>query len=55
MHGVSLCDEWPLIAYADIFVEGAYDCPLEAGIVLCIEASVSPEVSIFRLSWKIRF
>ena len=55
MHGVSLCDEWPLIAYADIFVEGAYTCPLEAGMVLCVEASVSPEGAIFRLSSKIRF
>jgi Xaa-Pro aminopeptidase len=43
MHGVGLCDEWPLIAYPDKFVEGAYDYFLEPGMVLCVEALVSPE------------
>lgn len=49
MHGVGLCDEWPLIAYADTFVEGAYDYPLEAGMVLCVEALVSPEGGDFSI------
>lgn len=40
MHGVGLCDEWPLIAYPDKFVEGAYDYVLEPGMVLCVEAAV---------------
>ena len=40
MHGVGLCDEWPLVAYPDMAVEGAYDYPLEAGMVLCVEAAV---------------
>ena len=40
MHGVGLCDEWPLVAYPDKAVEGAYDYPLEAGMVLCVEALV---------------
>ncbi|WP_412505892.1 dimethylsulfonioproprionate lyase DddP [Roseovarius sp. SYSU LYC5161] len=40
MHGVGLCDEWPLVAYPDRAVEGAYDYPLEPGMVLCVEALV---------------
>ncbi|SFK67578.1 dimethylsulfonioproprionate lyase DddP [Shimia haliotis] len=40
MHGVGLCDEWPLVAYADKAVPGAFDYPLEAGTVLCVEALV---------------
>lgn len=43
MHGVGLCDEWPLVAYADKAVEGAFDYPLEPGMVLCVEALVSEE------------
>jgi len=41
MHGVGLCDEWPLVAYPDAEVAGAFDYPLEPGMVLCIEALVS--------------
>jgi len=40
MHGVGLCDEWPLIAYPDKAVPGAFDYPLEAGMVICVEAAV---------------
>ncbi len=40
MHGVGLCDEWPLVAYPDKAMPGAFDHPLEAGMVLCVEASV---------------
>jgi len=40
MHGVGLCDEWPLVAYPDNAVAGAFDYALEAGNVLCVEASV---------------
>ena len=40
MHGVGLCDEWPLVAYPDKAVEGAYDYPLEPGMTLCVEALV---------------
>ena len=49
MHGVGLCDEWPLIAYPDHFVEGAYDYHLEAGMVLCVEGLVSPEGGDFSI------
>ncbi len=40
MHGVGLCDEWPLVAYPDQAVAGAFEHPLEAGMVLCVEAAV---------------
>ncbi|MEM6758188.1 MAG: dimethylsulfonioproprionate lyase DddP [Pseudomonadota bacterium] len=40
MHGVGLCDEWPLVAYPDQAVPGAFDYPLEPGMVLCVEAAV---------------
>jgi Xaa-Pro aminopeptidase len=49
MHGVGLCDEWPLVAYPDKFVEGAYDYVLEPGMVLCVEALVSPEGGDFSI------
>jgi len=49
MHGVGLCDEWPLIAYSDQLVEGAYDYVLEPGMVLCVEALVSPEDGDFSI------
>lgn len=48
-HGVGLCDEWPLITYADKYVEGAFDYELEAGMVLCAEALVSPEGGDFSI------
>ncbi len=40
MHGVGLCDEWPLVAYPDKHVAGAFDYELEPGMVLCVEALV---------------
>jgi len=43
MHGVGLCDEWPLVAYPDQMVEGAFNYELEAGMVLCVEALVGAE------------
>ena len=49
MHGVGLCDEWPLICYPDKFVEGAFDYELEAGMVLCVEVLASPEGSDFSI------
>ncbi len=49
MHGVGLCDEWPLVAYPDQAVPGAFDYPLEAGMVLCVEALVSPEDGDFSI------
>ncbi|MCX7560805.1 Xaa-Pro peptidase family protein [Sulfitobacter sp. F26204] len=49
MHGVGLCDEWPLVAYPDQAVAGAYDYPLQAGMVLCVEALVQPEGGDFAI------
>ncbi|MEM6304240.1 MAG: dimethylsulfonioproprionate lyase DddP [Pseudomonadota bacterium] len=49
MHGVGLCDEWPLVAYPDRAVEGAYDYPLEPGMVLCVEVLASPEGGDFSI------
>jgi Xaa-Pro aminopeptidase len=40
MHGVGLCDEWPLVAYPDQAVPGSFDHALEPGMVLCVEACV---------------
>ena len=40
LHGVGLCDEWPLIAYPDQLVEGAFDAILEPGLTLCVEALI---------------
>jgi Xaa-Pro aminopeptidase len=48
-HGVGLCDEWPLIAYPDQYVEGAFDHQLQAGMVLCVEALVSREGGEFSI------
>jgi len=49
MHGVGLCDEWPLVSYPDKAVAGAFDYPLEAGMVLCVEALISPEDGDFSI------
>lgn len=49
MHGVGLCDEWPLVAYPDKMVDGAFDYELEAGMVLCVEALISPEGGDFSI------
>ena len=49
MHGVGLCDEWPLIAYEDAYVEGAFDYHLEPGMCICVEALVSPEGGDFSI------
>ncbi|MCP5073344.1 MAG: aminopeptidase P family protein [Rhodobacteraceae bacterium] len=40
MHGVGLCDEWPLVSHPDKAVAGAFDYALEPGMVLCVEAAV---------------
>ncbi|SLN72027.1 putative peptidase [Roseovarius gaetbuli] len=49
MHGVGLCDEWPLVAYPDNAVPGAFDYALEPGMVLCVEALISPEGGDFSI------
>ena len=49
MHGVGLCDEWPLVAYPDAMVQGAFDYPIEPGMVLCVEVLASPEDGDFSI------
>ncbi|NCM98218.1 MAG: M24 family metallopeptidase, partial [Rhodobacterales bacterium] len=49
MHGVGLCDEWPFVPYPDAWVEGAFEVALEPGMVLCVEALVSPEGGDFSI------
>jgi len=49
MHGVGLCDEWPLVAYPDRMVEGAFDYELQEGMTLCVEALISPEGGDFSI------
>ena len=49
MHGVGLCDEWPLVAYPDHMVEGAFDYALEPGMTLCVEALVGEEGGDFSI------
>ncbi len=49
MHGVGLCDEWPLIAYPDQYVEGSYDYQLEPGMTLCVEVLVGAEGGDFSI------
>jgi len=49
MHGVGLCDEWPLVAYPDQAVTGAFDYAFEPGMTLCVEALISPEGGDFSI------
>ncbi len=49
MHGVGLCDEWPLIAYPDRWVAGAFDYEVQPGMVFCVEALISPEGGDFSI------
>ncbi|MFG5380305.1 dimethylsulfonioproprionate lyase DddP [Yoonia sp. R2-816] len=49
MHGVGLCDEWPLIAYPDRWVTGAFDYEVQPGMVFCVEALISPEGGDFSI------
>ncbi len=49
MHGVGLCDEWPLVAYPDKAVPGAFDYPLEPGMTLCVEVLAGEEGGDFSI------
>ncbi len=40
MHGVGLCDEWPVIAYPEDWKDGRFDYRLEPGMTLCVEAYI---------------
>ncbi|MGB0411110.1 MAG: dimethylsulfonioproprionate lyase DddP [Pikeienuella sp.] len=47
MHGVGLCDEWPLVKYPDLWEDGEFDYPLEPGMFLCSEAYLGTEGGSF--------
>ena len=49
MHGVGLCDEWPLVGYPDEDDGAGFDYPLEPGMCLCVEALISPEGGDFSI------
>jgi len=49
MHGVGLCDEWPLVSYPDKAVAGAFDYEIEPGMVLCVEALVGEQGGDFSI------
>ena len=49
MHGVGLCVEWPLVPYPDAGLDDAFDAVLQTGMVLCVEALVSPERGDFSI------
>ncbi len=40
MHGVGLCDEWPLVSYPQDHRDSAYEHRLEAGMVMCVETYI---------------
>ncbi|MEO0937039.1 MAG: dimethylsulfonioproprionate lyase DddP [Pseudomonadota bacterium] len=48
-HGVGLCDEWPLVAYPDQMVDGAFDYELEPGMTLCVEALIAEDGGDFSI------
>lgn len=43
MHGVGLCDEWPMVKYPEDFQQGEFDLVLEPGMMLCVEAYIGAE------------
>ena len=48
-HGVGLCDEWPLVAYPQEYVEGAFDYTLQPGMMLCVEALIGRDGGPFSI------
>ena len=41
MHGVGLCDEWPVVPYQQDWQDGAFDHELRPGMALCVEALIA--------------
>ena len=42
MHGIGLCNEYPLVLNRDHFADSGYDGEIESGMVLCVEALIAP-------------
>ena len=55
MCGVALCDQWSLIAYRDKLVQRAFDYEIEASMVQCVEALLSPEGGDFSIKLESKF
>ncbi len=50
MHGVGLCDEWPIVPYpGQSGADGAFNYPLEPGMVLCVEVLVGEKGGDFSI------
>lgn len=49
MHGVGLCDEWPLIAYPQNYTDGAFDYEVEPGMMFCVEALIGTREAGFSI------
>ena len=43
MHGVGLCDEYPIVVYPEDADRAVYDAVVAPGMVLCVEAYVGAE------------
>ena len=43
MHGVGLCDEYPIVVYPEDAEHAVYDAVMAPGMVLCVEAYVGAE------------
>ena len=41
MHGVGLCDEWPLIAYPEDWRDRAFEYEVQPGMMFCVEVVVA--------------
>lgn len=40
MHGVGMCDEWPIVRYREDYRPGEYEIVLEPGMMLCVETYI---------------
>jgi len=42
VHGVGLCNEYPLVVNRELFATGGYSGVIEAGMTLCVESLAAP-------------
>ncbi|MGB3495924.1 MAG: Xaa-Pro peptidase family protein [Elainellaceae cyanobacterium] len=43
MHGIGLCDEFPVVYYPEDWIDGAFEGSLQPGMTLCVEAYAGAE------------